>query len=48
MIVGGKQPTKKLIEVAQESRRKLGSHGHFDVVDLVLLKGVFEAIPPRT
>jgi fructose-bisphosphate aldolase class II len=34
---------KKLIEVVQEAERNCVAVGHFNVADLVLLKGVFEA-----
>jgi len=34
---------KKLIEVVQEAGRNCAAVGHFNVADLVLLKGVFEA-----
>jgi hypothetical protein len=44
MIVEGKQSTKKLIEVGQETTTvsPLG-HFNFNIADLVLLKGVFQA-----
>src|SRR5580704_18337448 len=34
---------KKLIEVVQGAGRKCVAIGHFNIADLVLLKGVFEA-----
>ena len=34
---------KKLIEVAQEAGKNRVAIGHFDIADLVLLKGVFQA-----
>src|SRR5277367_217141 len=43
MIAGGKQTMKKLIEVVQEAGRNCVAIGHFNIADLVLLKGVFEA-----
>src|SRR6202008_53653 len=39
----GKQPMQKLIEVVQEAGRNSVAIGHFNIADLVLLKGVFEA-----
>jgi len=34
---------KKLIEVVQEAGRNCVAIGHFNIADLVILKGVFEA-----
>src|SRR5579871_3909883 len=38
-----KQPMKNLIEVVQDAGRNCVAVGHFNIADLVLLKGIFEA-----
>jgi hypothetical protein len=38
-----KEPMKKLIEVVQDAGRNCVAIGHFNIADLVLLKGIFEA-----
>jgi fructose-bisphosphate aldolase, class II len=43
IVFGGKKPMKQLIEVVDEAGRNSVAIGHFNIADLVLLKGIFEA-----